>query len=626
MKMASWNWSSLSSGIAKSPDQFLLSHTFLDGEQSYTFPPVDISGLLKPEVDVDYIYMAAYAVVEKGGGKSCNTVASAGDGNETFTAWNNPRLGPDTCGTPSPRTGKAVKAYISPWHNPSLYAAGTKTPFTFTNGKWIWESYYVKNPYKGDIVDFTKSFTLSGTPVSGSINITADDGYILSLNGVVVGQEGLNNGWRTSTLKYAYVPGHGLWKSVEQYDLMKNPGLLKAGVNTFTIQTANRYMGCDNYLPYGVTATDSDFASEETGTPIVINGGDLVGCGGTCAEPRGTTTTNIGGVIFEAQICSGATTQAEAWVTSGGSKIFDYNLHKVSIALSPFPAIFNLPPDSTKTITATVEDVSGPLAGAPVAFETSSGSFVGSLAPDKRTLNTTTDGNGVATAAITSTEPGQAKLIAWIDANRNNARDTGEWTSGMTITWQVPAKITLEPEKIDIQLPDTTADLVATVTDKDGNPLEEVPVIFTTDFGRIISDIPGITDGNGETTVTVYSDVAGTGKLAAFFDANGDGIFDTGDPGIDPTVTWLAIAPEPTSEPTPEVTATPEPTPEPTPEVIATPEPTPEPTPEVIATPEPTPEPTPEVTATPEPTPEPTPEVIATPEITPTPEATPPQG
>ena len=53
------------------------------------------------------------------------------------------------------------------------------------------------------------------------------------------------------------------------------------------------------------------------------------------------------------------------------------------------------------------------------------------------------------------------------------------------------------------------------------------------------------------------------------------------------------------------MTESPEPTPEPTPEITESPEPTPEPTPEVTESPEPTPEPTPEVTESPEPTPEP---------------------
>jgi hypothetical protein len=180
LKKVSWAWSASQDGIPHDatgnplPDQFPYSHEFTSSEPSYAFKGVDVNNVVLS--DKGEIYLSAYAAFEKGGGKTCTWIASAGDGTETFTARNNPKLGPDVCGTPPLRSGKAVKSYTAPWTGTSLYLAGTRTPFSFTNGKWIWESYYVRNPYKGDIVDFTKSFTLSGTPVSATLWITADDG------------------------------------------------------------------------------------------------------------------------------------------------------------------------------------------------------------------------------------------------------------------------------------------------------------------------------------------------------------------------------------------------------------------------------------------------------------------
>jgi hypothetical protein len=431
---ASWGWSTfIPTDSIGNPVPVAFSHTqtFTNGVQTFTFPGEDISEVLG--TDAVSIYLSAYAVVEEKNVKTCTWISS--DGTETYTAYNNPKLGPDIPGTPSPRSGTAVIATVSPWHNPSLYLGTTRTPFTFKFGKWIWESKLVKNPYKGDIVDFTKTFTLNGDPVSGTIWITADDGYDMSLNGLPVGKEGLNNGWRSSvsTLKYAYVPGHGLWKSVEQYDLTKTVGKLAKGTNTLFIQTANRYMGCDNYLPAGVKASDSDFDTGPAGgSQIVVVGGDLVACGGSCAEPKGTTSTNIGALIFEANICTEASSTQDAWaLTPDGSKIFEYTVKKVTITLSPFNQKLSLPDQTVLTITATVEDRSTELPGEPLVFATDFGSLKGGT-PNVTAI---TDSSGVAAVIISSSAPGTANLIAWIDANGNGILDPGEWSSSDPVTW-----------------------------------------------------------------------------------------------------------------------------------------------------------------------------------------------
>lgn len=85
------------------------------------------------------------------------------------------------------------------------------------------------------------------------------------------------------------------------------------------------------------------------------------------------------------------------------------------------------------------------------------------------------------------------------------------------------------------------------------------------------------------------------------------------------TAVEVTSTPQPTIEPTIEVTAVPVPTATaPAPSAPATPAPTPAATPEPISTPSPEPTPIPTPAPTPEPTPEPTPQVIATPEPLPT--------
>jgi hypothetical protein len=549
MTMANWTWIVATKGdsILHDPNGvpltqvFKYSHFFKEGEQFHNFVPVGISDELSQ--DVASIWVSAYATVEKKNGNACTWISS--NGTETYTAYNNPKLGPDVKGTPSPRSGTAVMAYISPWHNPSLYFATNRTPFTFTVGKWIWESNKVKNPWKGDIVDFTKTFTVSGVPVSGKLWITADDGYNVSLNGRNVGIEGLNNGWRTypSNLMYAYVPGHGLWKSVEEYDLNKTPGTLKEGTNTLFIQTANRYMGCDNYLPRGVTATDSDYPTDsESGSPVLVTGGDLVGCGGSCAEPKGTTSTNIGALIFEAQICTAASSTKDAWVLSTDpalnvngepAKFFEYVLTKVTVSLTPFPA--NVPlPQTDLNMTVTVTTNSGPVPDALLVFTTNFGTFSG----NGQEAAAKTDGNGMATVTISSSAPGKATLTAWIDANNNSKLDDGEWTATTTVKWQKATTIDLEASPPTIQLPDPAPiTLTAFVYDQNKENMSHAPVTFNTTLGSIIGTNPVMTDEDGLAIITINSTDAGDAIITAT----------SGDAKSTPlTVTWLA-APKVTS-------------------------------------------------------------------------------
>jgi hypothetical protein len=246
-------------GIPQIP-QF--TRSFNPPTQSTSFPiSLGASG------DIASVYLNLHAIVQNRNTGSCSWVFS--DGTETYKAYSNPKLGSDSSGTPLTRSGKAVLAW-APYADDYLYFGDSSSHFTFASAKWIWESYQVKDPLKGDIVDFTRSFTLDGTPVSGTLWITADDGYEVSLNGGFVGNHGLLSGWRAaaSDLKLAYVPGHNIWRSVGKYDLMTT-GKLQQGTNTLVIQTANRYMGPRN--------------------------GD---------EADGTIWTNVGALKYEARICT----------------------------------------------------------------------------------------------------------------------------------------------------------------------------------------------------------------------------------------------------------------------------------------------------------------------------------
>jgi len=156
------------------------------------------------------------------------------------------------------------------WEHPSWEA---NLDFTFdANADWIWHcdednpagngEYYVREPIYGDIVKFERRFTVPGTPTSGTLHITADNGYEVWLNGTKLGSASLSPGWECSNLGNAYVDDTaGTWDTVEHYALN-----LQAGENVLTVYGVNEQQSTD----------------------------DL--------EQEGTVTSNPGGVIFQADV------------------------------------------------------------------------------------------------------------------------------------------------------------------------------------------------------------------------------------------------------------------------------------------------------------------------------------
>lgn len=104
---------------------------------------------------------------------------------------------------------------------------------------WIWESYRVQNPVNGDIVTFQKTFTVPGNPGTGTLYITCDNGYEVTINGNMIGSAQLGSGWETSNLTEAFCQTSG-WQTVETWDVSS---ALQAGTNTLVIKGVNEYYG-----------------------------------------------------------------------------------------------------------------------------------------------------------------------------------------------------------------------------------------------------------------------------------------------------------------------------------------------------------------------------------------------
>jgi hypothetical protein len=167
-----------------------------------------------------------------------------------------------------------------------VHSAWSGTSHTFdADTRWIWHgdttdasgqvidgepTYYVKEPVAGDVVEFEDAFSVPGTPVSGTLYITADNGYEVWVNGTYVGSATVQDGdvdWEDSDLSHPYVPAvSGTWSDVEAWDVS---GLLQQGANTLTVLGANEQMSPDD-------VTDA-------GSP----------------EATGTVRSNPGGVIYE---------------------------------------------------------------------------------------------------------------------------------------------------------------------------------------------------------------------------------------------------------------------------------------------------------------------------------------
>ena len=109
--------------------------------------------------------------------------------------------------------------------------------------------------------------------------------------------------------------------------------------------------------------------------------------------------------------------------------------------------------------------------------------------------------------------------------------------------------IVLTPESATAHLFDgTTQVFTATVLDQSGQPMPNLLVMFTTDFGHFDAGnrLTGLkTDDSGQAQVTIVSSSVGTATITAWIDANGDHVWNPGEPSDTATMTWLAPASAP---------------------------------------------------------------------------------
>lgn len=225
-----------------------------DMVSDYTFI-IPLDEILEEFSSSTELYIAAHAVVVE-----LTKVATIVSDTDTLVISGN---GDD--GTTYPHN--AVYAW-EPYSDdtPSFWDKNVDYNFSKNGADWIWESYRVMHPIKGDIVTFRKDFEIGTSekcchrhhhsinpiveslcrchchheyPLVGVLHITADNGYEVYLNDELVGSAQLGEGYYTSDLTEQYVNTNG-WQSIEHY---KVAPLLKYGMNNLTIIAVNEYFG-----------------------------------------------------------------------------------------------------------------------------------------------------------------------------------------------------------------------------------------------------------------------------------------------------------------------------------------------------------------------------------------------
>jgi len=183
-----------------------------------------------------------------------------------------------------------VNPSYQPWSG-LLYEGA---PFSFPgDSQWIWKTDPVADPVNGEIVEFSKSFTIPGISLvetSGDMFVTCDNGYELKVNNAFIGRAQLEDTFRTSartndivwwydsvTPPYSCGGGPYGWQTVEKWDIS---GPLTVGTNTLQLTGVN----------------EADTANE-------------------CPDGEGTIATNPAGCRFWADdICYTVVDQEEtAW-------------------------------------------------------------------------------------------------------------------------------------------------------------------------------------------------------------------------------------------------------------------------------------------------------------------------
>jgi len=194
---------------------------------------------------------------------------------ESYVSDTSNQVAASSDGTTYGPFGNAVATWVHPsW--PSISGA-----------TWIADTYYEEDPVNDTWLKFQKSFTIpsNAIDISGSIEITSDNAYELSFNGVLIGSDG-----------EVYGPCHDdhEWSSIENWTVSP-----QTGTNTIEVIVRN-YAGNSNPTsnPIGVlykmTVDYETPVSHTVSGTITYHDGGQSGASVSVTTNAGTWTTTSG--------------------------------------------------------------------------------------------------------------------------------------------------------------------------------------------------------------------------------------------------------------------------------------------------------------------------------------------
>jgi adhesin/invasin len=377
------------------------------------------------------------------------------------------------------------------------------------------------NPLSGVTVNFTTTAAkLGGTTVTGS-NLTALSG---------TGTTG-TNGQTTFTVNdpsaaagdnatvSASVDGNSIGSATAQW----------AAPHVTTLNVAPALQSVQTGGNVSVTATVTDqFGTAISPAPALtyVVTGRNTGKAGTAATggviaytDAGTIPATKSDTIAVTDAADGlhgsATVEYTTVAPTASSVVADTSGHGTSDATCG--AAGNTPAtgvalNATTEVCAVVKDsASEPLAGKTVTFTVSNGQVAahGALATTSTTTYAaTTDAAGVAFADVTSTKSGAQTVTATADS----VNGTGTVTYNGPTPAQAYAVAVTSPAAGTTIAESSSQKFVATVTDKNGNPVPGVTVVFTqTGAGSVGNGNTAITAADGTVNVTVTTSATDTG-------------------------------------------------------------------------------------------------------------------
>lgn len=151
------------------------------------------------------------------------------------------------------------------------YQSSLWTP-VFPGATWIWSSQFVQNPEGGDTSTFVLDFTLPAAVASSTLEISADDYFVVAVNGTQVDSQ--------------YGEANFFPENIYTYH---TPQLFQQGANTMTFKVVNApYF----YTGQGTTQNNPAgllFRLGVEGTSCVNSSGDVVLSGGASSGGGGGT-------------------------------------------------------------------------------------------------------------------------------------------------------------------------------------------------------------------------------------------------------------------------------------------------------------------------------------------------